>query len=211
MPFGLFILVAADVYITFAARKRSYRRVDEIPQADFGLVLDTAKYVENTRMLNRYYHYRIEAAVELWRRGKVKAFIVRGSGINHCPSETVCMQNDLCAAGVPETVIWQDTAGLRTLDSIIRCAGRFPESSFCIVSQPFHNQRALVQAKACGIEAWAYNAGMVGMKTGWKTHARERAARLRLWYDLVMKTAPIYSLEAVPIAKAANRKGFQTA
>ena len=44
--------------------------------------------------LNRYYQYRIDAAVALWQAGKVRQFVVSGSGLDKKPHETVCMQAD---------------------------------------------------------------------------------------------------------------------
>ncbi|MBP8875270.1 MAG: YdcF family protein [Neisseria sp.] len=142
-------LIAADLYVLLRARVRSHADAAHTPTADFGLILGTAKYV-GSGGLNRYYQYRIDAAVALWQAGKVRQFVVSGSGLDNTPSETVCMQADLVAAGIPETAVWQDPAGLRTLDSILRYRQSFPQHSVCIISQPFHNQRALMQAQACG-------------------------------------------------------------
>lgn len=198
--FSLFtVLLAADIYVALKARRHSYQNTTRIPACDFGLILGTAKFVGNGRGLNRYYKYRIDAAVELWQAGKVKQFVVSGSGIDNKPSETVCMQADLVAAGVPENVIWQDPAGFRTLDSIIRYRDTFRQHSVCIISQPFHNQRALIQAQAYRLNAYAYNAQIVGVRAGWKIHARERAARLRLWYDLLSRAKPAHNTVQTPI------------
>ena len=195
----LIALLAADVYIVLKARAHSHQDAAHTPASDFGLILGTAKYIGDSNGLNRYYQYRIDAAVELWRAGKVKQFVVSGSGLDNIPSETVCMQADLVAAGIPANKIWQDPAGLRTLDSIIRFRQSFPQQSVCIISQPFHNQRALMQAQACRLNACAYDARIIGVRAGWKIHARERAARLRLWYDLLSRAKPLHSIEEVPI------------
>ncbi|UOO80983.1 YdcF family protein [Uruburuella testudinis] len=192
-------LIGADIYVWLQARAKSYQNATAMPAAEFGLILGTAKYIGEQRALNRYYQNRIDAAVELWRAGKVKRFIASGSGLDNTPSETVCMQADLAAAGIPASAIWQDPAGLRTLDSIIRYRQSFGRHSVCIISQPFHNQRALMQAQACKLNACAYDARIIGIRAGWKIHARERAARLRLWYDLLCRQAPRYSIAEIPI------------
>ncbi|MDO5639236.1 MAG: ElyC/SanA/YdcF family protein [Neisseria sp.] len=198
--FALFAaLFAADIYVLLKARRKSHQDAAHTPECDFGLILGTAKYIGNTGGLNRYYQYRIDAAVELWRAGKVKQFVVSGSGLDNIPSETACMQADLVAAGIPADKIWQDPAGLRTLDSIIRYHQTFPQQSVCIISQPFHNQRALMQAQAYHLNACAYDARIVGVRAGWKIHARERAARLRLWYDLLTRAQPLHSIAEIPI------------
>ena len=193
----LFITTAADIYISVVAKKKSYDRTKNIPTCDYGLVLGTAKYIGENKSINIYYQYRIDAALALWRAGKIKQFIVSGSGLDEKISETVCMQHDLEAGGVPSDAIWQDIAGLRTLDSILRYQQQFDSHNVCIISQPFHNQRALVQAHA--LNACAYNAQIVGVKAGWRVHLRERAARLRLWYDLITRQKAQYSISEIPI------------
>ncbi|MBP6392920.1 MAG: YdcF family protein [Neisseria sp.] len=200
-------LIAADLYVLLRARVRSHADAAHTPTADFGLILGTAKYV-GSGGLNRYYQYRIDAAVALWQAGKVRQFVVSGSGLDNTPSETVCMQADLVAAGIPETAVWQDPAGLRTLDSILRYRQSFPQHSVCIISQPFHNQRALMQAQACGLNAVAYNARIIGVRAGWKVHLRERFARLRMWYDLLRRARPAHSTAQVPIRQYPTRHGM---
>lgn len=197
----------ADIFISFKARRFSYDDPARIPACRYALLLGTAKYLGEHQALNRYYRYRIDAAVELWRAGKISAIVVSGSGLQQSVSETVCMQADLVAAGVPEEAIWQDPAGLRTLDSIIRFKEAFGDSGVCIISQPFHNQRALVQAQFHGLHATAYNARIIGWRAGFKIHLRERLARLRLWYDLLRHTPPQHYLSEVPIAKHPTKHG----
>ena len=203
----LLILIVADVWISFKARRLSYQEVQAMPVCNYALLLGTAKYLGEQKALNRYYRYRLEAALELWHAGKVKQFVVSGSGLHENISETVCMQADLVAGGVPTSAVWQDPAGLRTLDSVIRFRQQFGQASVCIVSQPFHNQRALVQAGFHELNAIAYNAQIVGLKAGHKIHLRERFARLRLWYDLARHTPPLHSLAEVPISQHRTEHG----
>lgn len=197
----------ADIFISFQARRFSYNDPALLPACRYALLLGTAKYLGEQKAINRYYRYRMDAAVELWRAGKISAIVVSGSGLNQAVSETVCMQADLVAAGVPETAVWQDPAGMRTLDSIIRFKECFGDASVCIISQPFHNQRALVQAQFYGLNAVAYNARIIGWRAGFKIHLRERLARLRLWYDLLRRTPPQQSLAETPIARHSTEHG----
>ena len=198
----LLILAIADYLVSYYARRLSYSLLQDLPKCEFALVLGTSKYIGQTRQQNRYYRYRIDAALALWRAGKVKQFIVSGHGLDEdALSETECMQADLVAGGVPAHLIWQDRAGLRTLDSIIRFKQQFYKAKVCIVSQPFHNQRALLQAAFYQVNAVAYHAQIIGWRAGWRVHQRERFARLRLWYDLLRRTPPQYSIEEESIAQ----------
>ena len=194
-------LILADVALSWCARRWSYHTPETLPDCEFALVLGTRKYLGSQNALNRYYQYRIDAALDLWRTGKVRQFVVSGHGLGNTISETECMQADLVAGGVPEQCIWQDCAGFRTLDSILRFQQQFKQASVCIVSQPFHNQRALLQANMYQVNAVAYHADIVGWRAGWRVHWRERLARLRLWYDLLCRTPPRYTITQNPIAQ----------
>lgn len=204
------LLALADISISLHARRRSYNHdnLRNMPHCEYGLLLGTAKYVGG-KNINLYYRYRIEAAAALWHAGKISTLVASGSGLNEKPSETACMQADLVAAGVPESAIWQDEAGLRTLDSIIRLRNTCGRNTrVCIVSQPFHNQRALVQARSYGLDAVACQAKIIGAKAGWKIHLRERFARLRLWYDLILRTDAQYGTDQIPIRQKPTEHGL---
>ncbi|MDO4694830.1 MAG: ElyC/SanA/YdcF family protein [Eikenella sp.] len=194
----LLLPAAAEAGMACYTRARCFEDLAAVPPCDYALVLGTAKYVAGGG-LNRYYRHRIEAAAALWQAGKVGTLVVSGSGLTETLSETVCMQADLAALGVPAAAIWQDPAGLRTLDSVLRYRAAFGGASVCVVSQPFHNRRALVLARACGAAAVAYQARAVGIRGGWRVQLRERFARLRLWYDVLARTPARYSLDEVPI------------
>ncbi len=62
-------------------------------------------------------------------------------------------------AGVPEDRVTCDYAGFRTLDSVMRAKEVFGLDAFVVVSQPFHNERAIFLARAKGIDAAGFNAG----------------------------------------------------
>ena len=66
------------------------------------------------------------------------------------------MKEDLMAAGVPENAIYLDYAGFRTLDSIVRCKEIFGEKDITIISQQFHNERAIYLAESNGMKAIGY-------------------------------------------------------
>lgn len=47
---------------------------------------------------------------------------------------------------IPDSVIVLDYAGLRTLDSVVRAREIFGQDRFTVISQRFHNERALFLA-----------------------------------------------------------------
>lgn len=109
------------------------------------------------------------------------------------------MYNDLIAAGIPNKKIILDYAGFRTLDSVIRGKEVFGQDRFTIVSQSFHNQRAIYIARKKGIEAIAFNAGDVTGKLTFKVQLREVAARMLVIFDMATSKQPHFLGEKVII------------
>jgi len=140
--------------------------------------------------INLYFKYRIEAAYELWKAGKVRGFIVSGDNSRDNYNEPQDMKNALVKLGVPADKIVCDYAGLRTMDSVIRVDKIFGIKRIIIVSQKFHNERASYIAKSREIDALGYNAQDV---KGKEMSKREYLARMRMWVDEnILKTSPKY-------------------
>ena len=93
------------------------------------------------------------------------------------------MAEYLIELGVPEDIIIKDYAGFRTLDSVVRAKKVFNCSSLIIVSQEFHNKRAIFIADHYDLDAVAYNARDVQRRTG-SFHWREFLARPLMILDL---------------------------
>jgi SanA protein len=100
------------------------------------------------------------------------------------------MMADLVAGGIPQDKIILDYAGFRTLDSIVRCKAVFGETNITIISQRFHNERALYLAQKNDIEAVAFNAKDVHRKAGLKVYVREYFARVKMMLDLIFGKEP---------------------
>jgi SanA protein len=160
--------------------------------------LGTSKYLWNGKR-NLYYTNRIKAAVELYNHNKIDYIIVSGDNRNRNYNEPITMYNDLIASGIPNKKIILDYAGFRTLDSVVRGKEVFGQDKFTIVSQEFHNQRAVYIARKKGIEAIAFNAEDDTGKLAFKVQMREIAARMLVVFDMVTAKQPHFLGEKVVI------------
>ncbi|MFT6177705.1 MAG: SanA protein [Akkermansiaceae bacterium] len=161
----------------------------EVPETPVALVFGCAKMYQGRE--NLYFKYRIEAAVDLWKAGKVKCFIV--SGDNHVKdyNEPQDMKDAMVDAGVPAEKIVCDYAGLRTLDSVVRAKEIFGAEKVVLISQKFHNERAAYLAESIGLEAAGLNAQSVGGPSAKSNTRREKLARVKMWLDVnILKTDP---------------------
>lgn len=188
---GILAVYLLDQYITLVASDNIYTKVEEVPSKKTALLLGTAKYVAKGKK-NYFYVYRIEAAVALWKAGKVKAIVVSGDSGNKYYNETGRMRKDLMKAGVPKRYIISDDTGFRTLDSIIHAETIFNLEDYIIISQKFHLERALFIAKAKGQKAIGFAAkDKKGTKAAKKMIAREYLARVKAFLDVyILNTEP---------------------
>ena len=171
---------------------------DSIKNNQVALLLGTSPNLGNG-MQNPYFKYRIAAAVELFQKKKLRAIIVSGDNSRTTYNEPAAMRDALIAAGVPDSCIYLDYAGFRTLDSVVRAREIFGQTSLVIISQRFHNERAVYIAKALGMQAQGFNARDVNSKFGFKTKLREFFARDKVFIDLWFSIEPKFLGEKINI------------
>lgn len=191
----LAIIMASYQVIKNSTKPYIYNNVDSLPYNKVGLILGTSPYFGNL-----YFKNRIDAAILLFFAGKINRIIV--SGDNHLEGydEPTMMKKVLVARGIPDSCIILDYAGFRTLDSIVRCKEVFGQNEFTIISQAFHNERALFIAEKFGVHAIAYNADDVSKNYGIKTTIREYFARVKCIIDLyILHTQPHFLGEKIQV------------
>lgn len=180
---GIFFTFWANHTIEHATEDYVTSSINKLPKEKVGLVLGTSKTLNNGTN-NAYFFYRIEAAEQLYKSGKINYIIVSGDNSSKSYNEPEDMQNELVVRGIPKTKIFLDFAGLRTLDSVVRAKEIFGQASYIIISQRFHNKRAVFLAQKKGIEAYGFNAQDVSINAGFKTNLREYFARVKVFGDL---------------------------
>jgi SanA protein len=139
---------------------------------------------------NYFFYNRIKAAETLFKSGKVQFVIISGDNSLSYYNEPEDMKKELMKAGVPDSCIFLDYAGFRTFDSMIRAKEVFGQTKFIVVSQEFHNERAIFIARKYGIEAYGYNAEDVSAASGFKTKVRELFARVKVFIDVYSNKQP---------------------
>jgi SanA protein len=175
------LLMTPWAIISLSVWDRVYLTIDTIPAREVGVLLGTTPGLNWT---NLFFSTRIEAAKELYERGKIRHIIVSGDNSNATYNEPEYMKNALIKAWIPKDVITMDFAGFRTLDSVVRASEVFSlTGGFTIISQPFHIERALYLAQANGIDAIGYGAANVSLEYGLYAYLREIPARWLALYD----------------------------
>ncbi len=201
----LLLLVAGIVFIAWAnySMKRNtedflFSNVAEIPETKTALLLGTSKTLGNGQP-NAYFYNRILAAAELYKSGKIQYLIVSGDNSRKDYNEPEDMQKALMERGIPEDRIFLDFAGFRTLDSVVRAKEIFGQHKIIIVSQQFHNERAVFLAQQNGMEAYGFNAEDVNQYAGFKTNVREYLAKTKAYLDLITGVEPKFGGKKIQI------------
>ena len=173
---GAMVILVSNWWVLRTTEGQIYFAIHQLPANDVGLVLGTSKFVR-TGKENLFFRYRMEATARLWKEGKVKYLILSGNNDSEYYNEPADMQQALIKLGVPAAVMTLDYAGYRTFDSVVRCKDVFNQEKITIISQNFHNARALYIGNHEGVEAVAFAAQDVPDGYSYRTLVREYLAR----------------------------------
>lgn len=197
----LLLALAANAWIIDSTQARIHDHMDRVGHHAVALVLGTSPYT-SSGVPNLLFKHRMLAAAELYAHGKVAHILVSGAnpGYYNEPQE---MYQALRRLGVPHDAITLDFAGYRTFDSIVRSKRVFGLQSYIIVSQRYHDYRALFTAAHEGMEAVAYVRSEEDLRQPFWTELREYFARVEAVLDLfVWQARPRYLGPPVKIAAA---------
>ncbi|MFB9296667.1 SanA/YdcF family protein [Persicitalea jodogahamensis] len=180
---GIVFVLLCNVWVVVSTRPHSYFSVDSVPSNQVGLVLGTSK-TTSAGEVNLYFKHRMEAAARLYNEGKVKSLILSGNNDSRYYNEPLDMEKAMLKLGIPKSALLLDYAGYRTFDSVIRCKYLFKQDHITIVSQDFHNARALYIAQNEGLNAVSFAAQDVPAGYSLRTLVREYLARPKAVLDV---------------------------
>jgi SanA protein len=196
------IIRESDRIVERAASGRCFEDLTNCPEVPVALVLGCAPLVSGDRP-NRYFTTRMDAAALLYHSGKCRYLLVSGDNGHIGYDEPTAMRDALLHRGVPESAIVRDHAGFDTLDSVLRAREVFGLEAILVVSQAFHNERAICIARHHGIEAHGWNAEAVKGAHATKAGFREKLARVKTMIDLhLLNSGPKFLGPPLPIGEA---------
>lgn len=197
--FFLMLVLTANIWVVSSTQGNVYSSADSIPANDVAMVLGTSKY-SSTGNANLFFKYRIEAAVNLYKAGKVKHFLLSGDNSKSYYNEPQDMKKALIAYGIPPEAITLDYAGFRTFDSVVRSKKVFKQKKIIIITQEFHSYRALFISSFYGIDALAFTTQPVPRSYSLMTLVREYLARCKAIVDIyILHKEPKFLGEEIEI------------
>ena len=192
-------MVLANFWVVALTEGRTFNKLSKVPAQKTALVLGTSPKTMSGRA-NPYFITRLDAVRALYNLGKVKQIIVSGEKSKNY-NEPGAMKNYLMFnGGIPEHVIIEDPKGFSTQESVFRCKYVFQENNVIIVSQGFHNLRALFIARNEGMNAYAFDAQDVNNNESfYRNHFREFLARVKAVAFYVFNISPTMTGEKVKV------------
>ena len=178
----LSLILVCNIWIITATRRDVFYDIPSLPANRDGLVLATGRLMENGR-INQHFVRRVDAAATLYHAGKVQRLILSGDKGHDEPME---LKRALLERGVPDSALVLDNYGLRTLDSVVRARDVFHCGNLTIISERFHDFRALFLSRYYGIHAVAYAPKDLPFRWMIKSSIRESLARVKAVLDLYL-------------------------
>ncbi len=176
---ALLLMILANIWVFALTNGRTYTRISKIPPRETALVLGTSPKMRSG-ISNPYFTARMDAAALLYHHGKIRKIIVSGEK-SQGYDEPAAMKNYLIyQEGVPEQIITEDPHGFKTQSSIRNCLVKYNQKDVIIVSQGFHNLRALFYAQNSGMNALGFDAqDVLATQSFYCNQSREFLARVQ--------------------------------
>lgn len=191
-------LLIANYVVESSTDNVVYDDVSAIPTHRVGLLLGTSKLLSNGKP-NQYFTFRIDAVVRLINVRKIKYVVISGDNSKQNYNEPQDMKDALMARGLPENRIFLDYAGFRTYDSVYRMQVIFGQTDFTIISQEFHNRRAVYISQKLKLNVVGFNAQNVTKYYGFKTNVREKFSRVKMFLDMAFGKKPKFLGDKITI------------
>ena len=200
----LFASVIIYFYISNYSKNFIYSNINDLPYNKVGLALGTSP-VTSSGSTSLFFITRMEAVKDLIDNKRIDYVIVSGDNKTLSYNEPKYMRNYLLKLNIDSDAIISDYGGRRTLDSVLRSNEIFNQNKITIISQKFHNERAIFIARKNGIDAIAYNAKYPYQKykenifINTKTFLRELLARDLAVYDFLSNKKPTILGDSIDI------------
>lgn len=179
-----------NFYIQAATTGHIYENAESIPASKTAIVLGASVY--SSGKLSPILQERVDSAIILYHKGKVKQFLLSGDHRRDDYNEVDAMKNYLICENIPEEHIFTDRAGLDTYDSMFRSARILHRERAIVVTQEYHLPRALFIARNLGLDYTGFSAGAVKPSSAGFVR-REKLANFKAVLEILIKQRPAVS------------------
>ena len=208
MVFNFLVVDGSRSGLVFACEggdEISSAALDEIRamEPECALVLGCSVYSDGTPtpMLRD----RLDVGIRLYKEGVVPKLLLSGDHGQVEYNEIGSMYSYCLAAGIPEEDIFLDHAGFSTYDSMYRAQSIFCVQRCVVVTQTYHEFRAIHIGNALGIRCLGVASDQEHYRGAVYRETREVLARFKDYFKVMLKLPPTYGGEEIPITGPADR------
>lgn len=186
----ILLMILANTWVFGLTNGRTYMKISKVPPREIALVLGTSPKMKSG-IANPYFVSRMDAVALLYHHKKIKKIIVSGEKSKGY-DEPEAMKNFLIyQEGVPEDIIIKDPKGFKTQLSIRNCKEIYKFNNVIIVSQGFHNLRALFFARNLKMNAISFEAQDISKPENYyRNQTREFLARVLAVFYFIFGIEP---------------------
>ena len=186
--------------IACSVRADCHNSLTAVPDAPVALVLGAG--ITARGQLTPVLRDRVNAAIALYRAGKVRLLLMTGDNAHVTHNEPWAMRRYAIGQGVPASAIYCDFAGFHTYDSCYRARRIFGVDHAVVVTQSFHLARAVFLARELGIDASGYAAhDPLSAAADLHMKLRENTSALVSLLDLAIHKRPHFLGQPISLAK----------
>jgi SanA protein len=186
-----------NMIIVDISKEYIYKNIDDFPETQAALVLGARVY--NNGALSDVLRDRLLRAMDLYRAGKVKKFLLSGDHGRLSYDEVNNMKKFLLSHNINKEDIFLDHAGFETYDSVHRAKSIFCIDSMIVVTQAFHLNRAVFIGRMLGIKTYGFTADrMTYVGIRWYK-MREKMARVKTFLKIIFRSKPKFLGDKIPI------------
>lgn len=143
---------------------------------------------------------RLDAGIALYKEGVAPKLLLSGDNGQLEHNEIHVMLKYAKDAGVPEEDIFCDHAGFSTYDSMHRASSIFGVETAVVVTQKYHQYRALYVGEKLGLDVWGVASDQEKYAGQSYRELREILARIKDFGKAAAKSDPVLGGEVIPIS-----------
>lgn len=143
---------------------------------------------------------RLDAGIQLYKEGVASKILLSGDNGQQEHNEIHVMLKYAKEAGVPEEDIFCDHAGFSTYDSMYRASSIFGVERAIVVTQKYHQYRALYVGEELGLDVWGVASDQEEYAGQSYRDLREILARIKDFGKAAIKSESVLGGEVIPIS-----------
>ena len=174
--------------------------VDNLKNFDADCIMVLGCGIEDEETPSPMLKDRLDVGIELYKQGAAPKILLTGDNGTEQHNEIHVMLKYTKEAGVPEKDIFCDHAGFSTYESMYRAGSIFNAERVIVVTQTYHQYRALDIGDKLGLE-------VMGVASDQQTYfgqrfreSREILARIKDFFKSILRSKPTYGGEVIPIS-----------